>query len=154
MAPEQGRADPIALDDRQAVEEAADVPDVAVGRLEVERREDDLLRRATARLAHGHGLVQPHLRVAARDPVELDPALTADLLVGDHRPTEGAAPALDLQDVAGRGVELLQIFGPHAGEAAAHVLALGLGDSQLERGVVSYRHGQPHAGGRVTSWRS
>ena len=130
-AAEQRSADPVPFLHRQAVEQAADIVQVAIRRPDVGRGQHHALRGPATGLAHLHDLVQPRSGVLADQSVDLDARLSAQFLVGRHGLADGRALAGDLHHVADGDTEFLQVFRAHAGNAPPHIPAQRLGDLEL-----------------------
>ena len=131
-AAEKSGADPVSFLYGQAVEQTADVIQVALGWPHVGRGEHDALGRTATGLPHQHELVQPRSGVFTHQSVDLDPGLPAQFLVGGHRLADSPALPGDLDQVPDGDLEFFEVFRTHAGDPSPDILAQRLADFELE----------------------
>ena len=133
----------VAGHDRQAVQQAADVFQVAVGGRIAERIEDHFRGRRGGDAADDGRFADRGPGVFADDPVDLDAALAAMFLEGGQQFADRGLVPDDLHEVADLGAELTHVGRVDAGQPPADVFAGRFADFQGEflrcRGRV--RHG-------------
>ena len=138
----QRAADAVAFDDRQPVQAAADVLQVAVRQTGSRGREHDALRRLCRDFLHRDGVVECNAGVGAREAVKLNAGRAALVLVGRHQLAHGAPFADHFNDVADVGAQGHDVGRVHARQCAPDVLAERLGDFQARAQVCGFFHGR------------
>ncbi len=131
-AAEQGGPDAVPLQHRQAVQEAADILEVPLGRGNGDGGKDHPFAGAAGDLLHLDEIIYPGAGVFPADAVQLHPGPAPQFLVGRHGLADRGPLAHDLHDVTDGHLEFFQVFRSHAGISPAHVFAQGLRHFQLE----------------------
>ena len=117
---------------RQAIQPATDIIQIALGWSDVRGGQHHPLGGRAGDLAHLNELVQPRPGILARDSVQLNPGLPAQVLVGRHRLAHASTLADYFQDVSHAQLQKREILRPHARVSATHVLAERFTDFELE----------------------
>ena len=131
---EKRRPHAIAGDNGQAVQQAADVFQIAARRRAALGNQQQLLRGANGSAANRGEFVQPDAGVLADHAVDLQVLLAAVLLEGRQRTANGLPLALHLDHLADVHAEPLHVGGVDPRDAAADVAAGRFADAQGDVG--------------------
>ena len=122
-AAKQRSADPASFTHRQAIQQAADIVQIAIGGPDVGRGEHHTLGGPANCFLHRNNLIQPRSGVLADQPVNLDARLSPQFLVRGHGLADGHALAGDLDRIAYGDPEFVEVFRTHAGNSPPNVPA-------------------------------
>ena len=129
---EQRGPNPIAREHRNSVQQAPDVLQIPGVRAAGQGDEHQALRRADGHRPQFDKPVQSGPGILARQPVQLHPGLTADLLVRRHDFAKRPPFFHHFNRVPDVDFQALHVLGPHPRQGAAHVFPKGFGDFELD----------------------
>ena len=145
---EQAGPQAVARHHRQAVQQAADVSQVAFPQPDSHRQQDDPFGRPNGNLVDLDQLVDGRAGVIAGQAVDLNPRLAAEFLVGRHDLGEGLAFPAQFDDVPDFDAQLAHITRIEPREAPADVFRERFGNLELGEALG----GSCHRTGPAKRW--